>query len=233
MSQYQFYRDPYQTQLETRVISLDEQRLVLEDTLFYPHGGGQPGDIGSVTVSGRRVEIVDTRYSKDRTRIEHHLAEPLAASAGDAATLALNWERRYRHMRMHTCMHLICHVIKDPVTGGNVGADQSRAEFDLTEPVDKAELEAKLNELVRQGARVSTEWLPESILDEQPDLVRTMSVQPPRGHGDIRMVRIEGLDFQPCGGTHLANIAEIGQVRIPSIKSKGKQNKRINIELVD
>lgn len=232
MSLYQFYRDPYQTEFTTRVVSVEEQRLVLEDTLFYPHGGGQPGDTGRVSLGGRTVEIVDTRYSKDRSRIEHHLAEPVEAVPGDGATLVLNWERRYRHMRMHTCLHLLCHLIKDPVTGGNVGAEQSRAEFDLSTPIDKAELEAQLNALIEQGAAVSTEWLPENILDEQPDLVRTMSVQPPRGHGDIRMVRIEGLDYQPCGGTHLQNIREIGAVRIPSIKSKGKQNKRINIELV-
>lgn len=233
MSQYQFHRAPYQTELETSVVSTDDRILVLEDTLFYPHGGGQPGDTGEVTLGGKTVEILDTRYSPDRSRIEHHLAEPLDARPGDKARLVLNWQRRYRHMRMHTCLHLICHVIKDPVTGGNVGAEQSRAEFDLTQPVDKLELEGRLNALIEQGASVTTEWLPESILDEQPDLVRTMSVTPPRGHGDIRMVRIDGLDFQPCGGTHLANIAEIGQVRIPSIKSKGKQNKRINIELVD
>lgn len=233
MSLYQFYRDPYQTEYTTRVVSVDDQRLVLEDTLFYPHGGGQPGDTGEVTLGGRTVAILDTRYSKDRSCIEHHLAEPVDAAPGDDATLTLDWVRRYRHMRMHTCLHLLCHLIKDPVTGGNVGADLSRAEFDLSTPIDKAELEAQLNALIEQGAPVTTEWLPESILDEQPDLVRTMSVQPPRGHGDIRMVRIEGLDYQPCGGTHLKDIREIGTVRIPSIKSKGKQNKRINVELVD
>lgn len=233
MSLYQFYRDPYQTELTTEVVSLEDQRLVLADTLFYPHGGGQPGDTGQVSINGQTIEIIDTRYSKDRSHIEHHLAEAPEVTAGDQAVLTLNWERRYRHMRMHTCLHVLCHLIKDPVTGGNVGTDQSRAEFDLTSPVDKTELEAQLNALIKQGAGVSSEWLPESILDEQPDLVRTMSVKPPRGHGDIRMVRIEGLDFQPCGGTHLKNIAEIGEVRIPSIKSKGKQNKRINIELVD
>lgn len=228
-----FYRDPYQQTLTTTVVECRDQRLVLDGTLFYPNGGGQPGDTGRVTIGGREIEVVDTRYSPDRSRIEHHLAEPVEAQPGATAELALDWQRRYRHMRMHTCMHLICHVIPDPVTGGNVGADQSRAEFDLSQPVDKLELEARLNELIRAGAAVSTEWLPESVLDEQPDLVRTMSVTPPRGHGDIRMVRIDGLDYQPCGGTHLADIAEIGTVRIPSIKSKGKQNKRINIELVD
>lgn len=233
MIPYRFYLDPYQIELDTTVESIDGQRLVLADTLFYPHGGGQPGDTGEVTIAGRTVRILDTRYSQDRGRIEHHLEETVAPSPGASASLRLDWQRRYRHMRMHTCLHLICHLIKDPVTGGNVGADQSRAEFDLTGPVDKTELEAQLNALIRTGARVTSEWLPEAILDQQPELVRTMSVAPPRGHGDIRMVRIDGLDFQPCGGTHLADISEIGQVRIPSIKSKGKQNKRINVELVD
>lgn len=237
MNPYRFYQDAYQTELDTRVVRLDGNRLVLADTIFYPHGGGQPGDSGELIVGDRRLAIVDTRYSQDRSVIEHYLdevaSEGLSLSEGDAVSITLNWDRRHRHMRMHSCLHLLCHLIKDPVTGGNVGTELSRAEFDLSEPLDKAELEARLNATIAEGAVVSTEWLPESILDEQPELVRTMSVQPPRGHGAIRMVRVEGLDYQPCGGTHVNNIAEIGQVRIPSIKSKGKQNKRINIELVD
>lgn len=228
-----FYHDPYQTTLDTTVVAVEDNRVVLADTLFYPNGGGQPGDSGTLTWAGKAYEVVDTRYSADRSQIEHHLAEPLADAVGNTVQLELDWARRHRHMRMHTCLHLLCHLIKDPVTGGNVGAQQSRAEFDLTEPVDKLELEAQLNALISHGAEVTSEWLPESILDEQPDLVRTMSVQPPRGKGAIRMVRVDGLDYQPCGGTHVANIREIGTVRIPSIKSKGKQNKRINVELVD
>ncbi|MEX2320518.1 MAG: alanyl-tRNA editing protein, partial [Saccharospirillum sp.] len=234
---YRFYQDAYQTELETRVVRLEGNRLVLADTIFYPHGGGQPGDCGELIVGDQRIEIMDTRYSQDRSVIEHYLDEAAAEGVnlleGDEVTLILNWVRRHRHMRMHSCLHLLCHLIKDPVTGGNVGTELSRAEFDLSEPLDKAELEARLNATIAQGAAVSTEWLPESILDEQPELVRTMSVQPPRGNGAIRMVRVDGLDYQPCGGTHVRDIAEIGNVRIPSIKSKGKQNKRINVELVD
>lgn len=237
MNPYRFYQDAYQTDIDTQVVRLDGNQLVLADTIFYPHGGGQPGDSGELIVGDQRIAIVDTRYSQDRSVIEHHLDEAesasLSLSEGDTVTLILNWARRHRHMRMHSCLHLLCHLIKDPVTGGNVGTDLSRAEFDLSEPLDKAELEARLNATIAEGAAVSTEWLPESILDEQPELVRTMSVQPPRGHGAIRMVRVEGLDYQPCGGTHVRDIAEIGRVRIPSIKSKGKQNKRINVELVD
>ncbi|MHA7880836.1 MAG: alanyl-tRNA editing protein [Saccharospirillum sp.] len=228
-----FYHDPYQKTLTTTVAEVEGTRVVLADTLFYPNGGGQPGDTGVMQWSGGETDIVDTRYRADRSQIEHHLAEAVALAPGDEVTLTLDWERRHRHMRMHTCLHLLCHLIKDPVTGGNVGTEQSRAEFDLTQPVDKLELEARLNDLIARGAEVTSEWLPESILDEQPDLVRTMSVQPPRGKGAIRMVRVDGLDYQPCGGTHVANIREIGAVRIPSIKSKGKQNKRINVELVD
>jgi len=228
-----FQLDSYQTQMTAQVVACDDQRLVLDSTLFYPRGGGQPGDTGWITVGGQRLEVVDTRYSADRSQIEHHLAEAVTLAPGETVELELDWQRRHRHMRMHTCLHLLCHLIKDPVTGGNVGADQSRAEFDLTTPIDKLELEAQLNALIANGAEVTTEWLPESILDEQPELVRTMSVQPPRGAGELRMVRVAGLDYQPCGGTHVQNIREIGQVRIPSIKSKGKQNKRINVELVD
>lgn len=237
MTIYQFYQNAYQAELDTSVVSLTDQRLTLSETIFYPHGGGQPGDTGVLLVDGRRIDILDTRYSQDRSQIEHYLAQPLQLEPGTRVALQLDWERRYRLMRMHTCLHLLCHLIKDPVTGGNVGEQQSRAEFDLTEPLDKHLLEQQLNDLIAHGAEVSTEWLPESVLDEQPDLVRTMSVKPPRGQGSIRMVRIARndylLDYQPCGGTHLRNIAEVGQVRVPSIKSKGKQNKRINIELVD
>lgn len=237
MNPHRFYQDAYQTELDTQVVRLEGNRLVLADTIFYPHGGGQPGDRGELIAGDQRIAITDTRYSQDRSVIEHYLDEAeyegLGLGEGDAVTITLDWARRHRHMRMHSCLHLLCYLIKDPVTGGNVGTDLSRAEFDLSEPLDKAELEARLNATIAEGAVVSTEWLPESILDEQPELVRTMSVQPPRGHGAIRMVRVEGLDYQPCGGTHVNNIAEIGQVRIPSIKSKGKQNKRINIELVD
>lgn len=237
MSPYRFYQNAYQTELDTQVVRLDGSRLVLADTIFYPHGGGQPGDCGELIIGDQRIAIVDTRYSQDRSVIEHQLdvdaADGLNLGEGDAVTITLNWTRRHRHMRMHSCLHLLCHLIKDPVTGGNVGTDLSRAEFDLSAPLDKAELEARLNATIARGAAVSTDWLPESILDEQPELVRTMSVQPPRGQGAIRMVRVDGLDYQPCGGTHVRDISEIGQVRIPSIKSKGKQNKRINIELVD
>lgn len=237
MNPYRFYQDAYQTELDTQVVRVEGNRLVLADTIFYPHGGGQPGDSGELVVGDQRISIIDTRYSADRSVIEHHLEESavvsLSLSEDEPVKLTLDWARRHRHMRMHSCLHLLCYLIKDPVTGGNVGTELSRAEFDLSAPLDKAELEARLNATIAKGALVSTEWLPESILDEQPDLVRTMSVQPPRGHGDIRMVRVEGLDYQPCGGTHVQDISEIGQVRIPSIKSKGKQNKRINIELVD
>ncbi|PTY37039.1 hypothetical protein BGP77_07070 [Saccharospirillum sp. MSK14-1] len=228
-----FQLDAYQTRMSAQVVACEGQRLVLDSTLFYPRGGGQPGDRGWITAAGQRYEVVDTCYSDDRSCIEHHLAEAVTLTPGETIELELDWDRRHRHMRMHTCLHLLCHLIKDPVTGGNVGADQSRAEFDLTTPVDKLELEAQLNALIASGAEITTEWLPESILDEQPELVRTMSVQPPRGAGELRMVRVAGLDYQPCGGTHVRNIREIGQVRIPSIKSKGKQNKRINVALVD
>jgi misacylated tRNA(Ala) deacylase len=237
MSAHRFYQDAYQTDIETRVVRLDGNRLVVTDTVFYPHGGGQPGDCGELRYGDQCLNIVDTRYSQDRSVIEHWLDESAVAgmnlNAGDPVTLSLDWGRRHRHMRMHSCLHVLCHLIKDPVTGGNVGTELSRAEFDLSEPLDKADLEARLNAVIEHGASVTTDWLPESILDEQPELVRTMSVQPPRGNGAIRMVRVDGLDYQPCGGTHVKDIAEIGRVRIPSIKSKGKQNKRINVELVD
>jgi misacylated tRNA(Ala) deacylase len=206
--------------------------IVLDRTIFYPAGGGQPGDTGTlVRADGTRVALADTR--KGETGILHVPAEGQALpEAGETVTLEIDWARRHRHMRMHTALHLLCAVVPAGVTGGQIGAERSRLDFDPGEVVfDKAAIEAGLNRLIAQDAPVVPRWVEESELDARPELVRTMSVQPPRGAGRIRLLDIAGVDLQPCGGTHVARTGEIGAVVVEKIESKGKRNRRVVLGL--
>lgn len=227
-----YYQEPYRTELDAIVIAVDGEWVVLDRTLFYPEGGGQPGDSGMfITADGRELAVLDTRKGETPGTIRHRLVDAgHGLQPGDTLRQRLDWERRHRHMRMHTCLHLLCSLVPFGVTGGALSADKGRLDFDLGEdgtPPDKEELTERLNALIEAGYAVTTEWLEEAVLDSNPELVRTMSVQPPRGHGAIRMVRVEGVDFQPCGGTHVANTREIGRVLVSKIESKGKRNRRI------
>lgn len=234
MTHKAFYDDLYARELNSRITATRPGEVETESTIFYPVGGGQPGDSGFLVMAdGSRLRILDTRYSADRSRIVHFLEDSeMRIPEGQEVKLELDWERRHRHMRMHTCLHLMCSVITDPVTGGSVGETQSRLDFDAQSPwPDKETLTIRLNELISRSIPVQVESITDQQLDTNPDLVRTMSVQPPRGSGTIRMIRVEGVDYQPCGGTHVANTGEIGEVVISKIKSKGKQNKRVTVEL--
>ena len=229
-----YYEDSYQKSLAAKVVAVDGDWIELDQTIFYPLGGGQPGDSGNISgPDQQRYRIVDTRKSGDPRQIRHQLeTADHGLQAGDPVQTELDWDRRYRHMRMHTCMHLLGSLIPVPVTGGSVGAEKSRLDFDLGEhQLDKDDLTQRINALVAEAHPVAFGTITESELDERPELVRTMSVQPPRGAGDIRTVRIEGVDFQPCGGTHVGNTAEIGTVRISKIENKGKRNRRVHILL--
>jgi misacylated tRNA(Ala) deacylase len=229
-----YYEDSYQKSLAAKVVAVDGDWIELDQTIFYPLGGGQPGDSGNISgPDQQRYRIVDTRKSGDPRQIRHQLdTADHGLQAGDLVQTELDWDRRYRHMRMHTCMHLLGSLIPVPVTGGSVGAEKSRLDFDLGEhQLDKDDLTQRINALVAEAHPVAFGTITESELDERPELVRTMSVQPPRGAGDIRTVRIEGVDFQPCGGTHVGNTAEIGTVRISKIENKGKRNRRVHILL--
>ncbi|MGB5490691.1 MAG: alanyl-tRNA editing protein [Woeseiaceae bacterium] len=229
-----YYEDSYQKSLAAKVVAVDGDWIELDQTIFYPLGGGQPGDSGNISgPDQQRYRIVDTRKSGDPRQIRHQLeTADHGLQAGDPVKTELDWDRRYRHMRMHTCMHLLGSLIPVPVTGGSVGAEKSRLDFDLGEhQLDKDDLTQRINALVAEAHPVAFGTITESELDERPELVRTMSVQPPRGAGDIRTVRIEGVDFQPCGGTHVGNTAEIGTVRISKIENKGKRNRRVHILL--
>lgn len=230
-----YYDDSYQKSLAAKVTAVDGEWVELDQTIFYPLGGGQPGDSGTITgPDGSSHRVVDTRKSQDSKQVRHQLdSADHALRVGDVVNTELDWDRRYRHMRMHTCMHLLGSLIPVPVTGGSVGADKSRLDFDLGDhQIDKDDLTRKINALVQQSHPVAFGTIAEAELDARPELVRTMSVQPPRGAGDIRTVRIEGVDFQPCGGTHVRNTSEIGAVQISKIENKGKRNRRVHL-LID
>ncbi len=227
-----YYDDAYLRHLSANVTTVDGEWVELDQTIFYPLGGGQPGDTGTFTVpGGETFRVLDTRKGESAEHIRHQLeTADHGLSPGDSVETEIDWARRFRHMRMHTSMHLLGSLIPVPVTGGAVGAEKSRLDFDLGEhQVDKEELTNNMNRLISEAHPVVFGTITEAELDERPELVRTMSVQPPRGAGDIRTVRVEGVDFQPCGGTHVNNTSEIGAVRISKIENKGKRNRRVHI----
>ena len=236
MTEKVFYQDSYQKTLNSEVVDVLDNGVVLAATIFYPLGGGQPGDTGRLTINGRDYRVVDTRFAPDRVNIVHFLEDDDlgAIHAGDPVDMEIDWERRHHLMRMHTSMHLVCALISAQATGGAVGETESRLDFDLQgEVVDKEKLTAELNALVAKAIPVSIGAITDEELDRNPGLVRTMSVQPPRGHGTIRTITIEDTDYQPCGGTHVRNTAEIGELLVTGLKNKGRQNKRISLALVE
>jgi len=236
MTEKVFYQDSYQKTHRSQVTDLVDGGVILASTIFYPLGGGQPGDTGILRIGGAEFRVTDTRYGADRVGIVHYLdAEDLSGiQPRDPVELELDWARRHRHMRMHTSMHLMCSLISAQATGGSIGASESRLDFDLRgQTVDKEQLTVAMNELIARSLPVSIGSISDDELEQNPDLVRTMSVQPPKGQGTVRTISIEDIDYQPCGGTHVKNIGEIGEVVITKIKSKGKQNKRITMALVN
>lgn len=227
-----FYQDSYLKEIQATVTRVDGDTVELDRSICYPLGGGQKGDTGSITnEKGQNWVIIDTRKGQSPGDIVHQLrTDAHGLAAGESVKLSIDWDRRYSHMKMHTAMHLLGSLIPVPVTGGSVGALKSRLDFNLGEhTLDKEELTRKINELIAAGYDVVFESITEQELDANPNLVRTMSVQPPRGVGNIRMVRIREVDFQPCGGTHVNNVSEIGPVRISKIENKGKLNRRVHI----
>ncbi|MBO1903876.1 alanyl-tRNA editing protein [Microvirga sp. 3-52] len=233
-----FRDDAYAASCEARVLgTTPEGGVVLDQTVFYAQGGGQPGDVGAVLrANGDRFDITNAVYGADRSQVVH-LVGPEAASrfeAGETVELQLDWPRRLRRMRVHTALHLLSVVLPYPVTGGAIGEGDGRLDFDIPDAgLDKAEITEKLNALIQRDAPVTERWITDEELDANPGLVKTMSVKPPRGSGRVRLVEIEGIDLQPCGGTHVRRTGEIGTVAITDIEKKGKQNRRVRISLVD
>jgi len=231
-----FRDDAYARSCAATVASVDERGVRLDRTVFYPNGGGQPGDTGVLRFAGGEVAIVDTVKGDGPDDVIHVPAPDAALPApGTPVEAVIDWDRRHRHMRMHTTLHLVCAVLPGAsITGAQVGADKSRVDFNVpTESLDKADLTAKLNALVAADTPVDPRWITDEELDASPDLVRTLTVKPPRGYGRVRLVNIDGVDLQPCGGTHVARTGEIGMVEVVKIENKGKQNRRVVVALKD
>lgn len=223
-----FQGNAYLKGCEARVLECIAQGIVLDRTVFYPLGGGQPGDSGWLrTADGRSARIVDTRKSEAGRIL--HVPESAAhgLAQGDAVHVSIDWERRYAHMRMHTTLHLLGSILKFGVTGGQIAADKGRLDFDTQEEIDRERVTAALNELIRADSPVNSQWITDEELARQPELIRTMSVRPPVGAGRIRLLEIPGVDLQPCGGTHVARTGEIGSVQVTKIESKGRHNRRV------
>ncbi|MEO0622849.1 MAG: alanyl-tRNA editing protein [Pseudomonadota bacterium] len=232
-----FREDAYQRECAAQVTGVaGDSGVVLDQTVFYPTGGGQPGDVGVLIWDGVEHEVVGTVKAEDG-QISHLLAEGVAPPAlGTDVVARLDWDLRHRHMRCHTALHLLSVVIPLPVTGGSIGPEKGRLDFDMPEaPGDKEVLEQRLNALIAQDDPVTTEWISDAELEANPGLVKTMAVKPPSGQGRVRLVRIgageTAVDLQPCGGTHVRSTGEIGSVRIGKVEKKGKQNRRVSILL--
>ena len=230
-----FRTHPYDRDLSTDVTALTpEGGVICAETIFYPTGGGQPGDAGWLRWEGGEIAIA-TAVKGEGGAVILVPAEPAALpSPGTAVVQELDWERRHRHMRMHTALHLLSVVIPLPVTGGQVGTEKGRLDFDMPDPpADLAALEARLNAMVAADLPVREEWISDAELAANPGLVKTMSVAPPKGQGWVRLIRIgqgEGMvDLQPCGGTHVASTGEIGPLRLGKIEKKGRQNRRVSL----
>jgi misacylated tRNA(Ala) deacylase len=234
MTQTLFREDAYQAETEATVLASEPRGIALDRTVFYPQGGGQTGDRGTLLLEdGTVVPIVSTIYDADRATILHVPAEGTALPRPGARVIArIDWELRYKRMRAHTALHLLSVVAPYPVTGGSVGDAEGRLDFDSGEAVlDKTDVERRLNELIALDRAVSQRWIADAELDANPSLIKTMSVKPPMGTGRVRLVAIEGLDLQPCGGTHVARTGEIGRAAVTGIEKKGKINRRVRIAL--
>jgi misacylated tRNA(Ala) deacylase len=234
MTEKLFLDEPRLRSVTASVVASGADGIVLDRTIFYARSGGQPGDVGVLRWDGAETAIADTVKGEGETILHVPAADAPLPPVGATVEGEIDWERRHKLMRMHTAMHLLCSLIKGAaVTGGSVGADRSRLDFDLPNPPPKEQIEAGLNALIEADHPVRIEWVDEAVLDTNPDLVRTMSVAPPRGTGRLRLMRIgEGetqVDLQPCGGTHVARTGEIGRIAVVKIENKGRQNRRIII----
>ncbi len=225
-----FRSDPYLSASEAMVVAVLEEGLILDKTVFYPEGGGQPGDIGRIANNIFEADVKNT--IKSTNGILHLTDNKLGAiSEGDNVKIDIDWERRYSLMRMHTALHILCSIVDGAVTGGSVGSHKSRLDFDIPgERPDKESLTKELMEIVDRNYPVTSSWISDQELQQNPNLIRTMSVKPPTGTGQVRMIRIgDNIDFQPCGGTHVKSTGEVGKIKINKIENKGKQNRRINL----
>jgi misacylated tRNA(Ala) deacylase len=236
MTELLFRDDGYLRSCAARVIAADELGIRLDRTVFYPTGGGQPGDTGVLRLSsGEAITISDTIKGGGPDEVIHIPAPgSVIPEPGTELAAEIDWERRYRLMRMHTCLHLLCSIVPGAVTGGQVSDGRGRLDFDVPgSSLDKEALAGRLNALIAEAHRVGPRWITDAELAAQPELVRTMSVKPPTGMGQVRLIEISGIDLQPCGGTHIRSTSEIGPVAVTKIENKGKQNRRVILALAE
>ncbi|HET7097559.1 MAG TPA: alanyl-tRNA editing protein [Casimicrobiaceae bacterium] len=229
-----FRDDAYAKSATATVVRVDERGIELDRTVFYPVGGGQAGDAGAlIRASGERIAIADTRKGEALDSVLHIPAVAMPQlEPGEPVTLEIDWARRYALMRLHTALHVMSCVVVAPVTGGNISPEKARLDFDIDMSLlDAARIERETNALIARNVDTETVWISDAELDARPELVKTMSVAPPRGAGRVRLVKIPGIDLQPCGGTHVRNIGEIGGIRVLKIRSEGRRNRRVEIAL--
>tara|TARA_B100000745_G_scaffold254199_1_gene176599 strand:+ start:417 stop:1130 length:714 start_codon:yes stop_codon:yes gene_type:complete len=237
MTELLFREDPYTKSCNAIITAINDRGGVeLDRTVFYPTGGGQPGDRGTLTLAdGSQIVIVTTVKGEGPDDVIHvptegHDLPPI----GTTVTATIDWELRHRLMRIHTCLHLLSSVVEYPVTGGQISDGRGRLDFDMPEmTVDKDVITTRLNDLIAEGHPVNVDWISDEELAANPNLVKTMSVKPPMGQGLVRLIDVDGCDLQPCGGTHVANTSEIGPVRVRKIEKKGKKNRRVSIEFFE
>jgi misacylated tRNA(Ala) deacylase len=229
-----FRDDAYLQTTHARVIAVGERGIELDSTIFYPLGGGQPGDTGAlVRTNGERILVADTRKGEALDSVLH-IPDPSSPKpeVGETLTLEIDWARRYALMRLHTALHVMSCVVVAPVTGGNISPDKARLDFDIDMSLlDAEKIERGTNALIGRRVETETVWITDEELDGRPELVKTMSVKPPRGAGRVRLLRIPDIDLQPCGGTHVRNIAEIGGIRVVRLRNEGRRNRRVEIAL--
>ena len=229
-----FEENAYLKEFKAKIINIniEEKTIELDNTAFYARSGGQPGDIGQIIAENQNIEVEDT--IKKENKIINIINKTENLDKGIEIIGKIDWEKRYKHMKMHSALHLMCSVIPLGVTGGQIGFEKSRLDFnDPEKKINKEEIEEKINSLVKENHAISFEYLDGKILEEKPEIVRTMSVKPTKINGKIRLVRIGNIDYQPCGGTHVNSTKEIGKIKILKVENKGRMNRRVNILLND
>jgi len=236
MTELLFRDDAYARECTATVTALHPDGVELDRTVFYYESGGQPGDVGEfVLADGRVLPVTDAKRAASATptapAVKHLCVPPADLAVGATVTARIDWARRHRLMRMHTCLHLLSAIIIAPVTGGQVGDGYGRLDFDLPDNVDAPDVEQRLNALIAGDAPVAMRWITDAELDAHPELIKTMSVAPPRGVGRVRLIEVAGVDLQPCGGTHVARAGEIGRVVVAKVEKKGAHNRRVRLEL--
>jgi len=229
-----FEQNAYTKEIETKIKEIDPENktIELEDAIFYGKSGGQPGDEGEIIADGQKIKVNETIKAEESIK---NILENLNGLRKNQKIIArINWDKRYKYMRMHSALHLMCASIPLGVTGGQIGYEKSRLDFnDPDKEIKKEELQEKINTLMKDDHEITYEYIDSRILESQPELVRTMSVKPPSIDGKLRFVKIGNVDFQPCGGTHVKSTKEIGKITIGKIENKGRMNRRVNILLND